>query len=39
MHGIGMIAKKSPPALRRWPSPFRHVFCHGGLTGIDAQLE
>src|SRR5436305_1320549 len=34
-----MIAQKGLPALRRWrPSP-RHVFCHTGLSDIDAKLE
>src|SRR5438874_8385366 len=36
---VGMIAQKGLPALRRWrPSP-RHVFCHAGLSDIDAKLE
>jgi hypothetical protein len=34
-----LIAQKGLPALRRWlPSP-RHVFCHGGLSNIDAEFE
>jgi len=38
-NAISVITQKGLPALRRWlPSP-RHVFCHGGLTDIDAKLE
>jgi hypothetical protein len=38
-NAVSVIAQKGLPALRRWlPSP-RHVFCHGGLSDIDAKLE
>jgi hypothetical protein len=36
---VGMVAKEGLPTLRRrLPSP-RHIFCHGGLADIDAELE
>src|SRR5262245_27993467 len=38
-NAISVIAQKGLPALRRWlPSP-HHVFCHGGLSDIEAKLE
>jgi hypothetical protein len=36
---IGGVARKGPPALRRRPSSFRHVLCHGGLADIHAELK
>src|SRR6266513_798417 len=38
-NAIGMIAQKGLPALRRGLSSPRHVFCHTGLSDIDAKLE
>src|SRR5712692_10034608 len=37
--GVGVVAQKGLPALRRWPPSPGHVFCHGGLPDIDAKLE
>src|SRR5262249_356819 len=36
---VSMIAKKRPPALRRWASPPGHVFGYTCLPDIDAELE
>jgi hypothetical protein len=35
---VGMVAQEGFPALRRWSPFLRHVFCHGGLPDIDAEL-
>jgi hypothetical protein len=34
-----MVAQEGFPALRRWSPSLHHVFCHGGLPDIDAELE
>src|SRR5262245_12212131 len=38
-NAVSVIAQKGLPALRRWLSSPHHVFCHGGLSDIDAKLE
>jgi len=36
---VRVVAQKCPPALRRWPSPPRHILRHTRLPDIDAELE
>src|SRR5258708_39631693 len=36
---VGMVAKKSLPALRRWPSSLHHILGHARLADIDAELK
>jgi hypothetical protein len=37
--GVGVIAEKRPPALRRWPGVAAHVPSDRRLGDLEAELE